>query len=78
MGPILIIMRATKVESVLLSGCSTDLAVEAAARDAHDRDYTVSVGADACVAKSKDEHERSLATIGKIAPIVTVDEIERG
>ena len=71
-----LIMRATKVRSVLLSGCSTDLAVEAAARDAHDRDYLVSVVAEACVANSKDEHERSLATIGKIARIVTVDEIE--
>jgi nicotinamidase-related amidase len=71
-----LIMRATRVRAVLLSGCSTDLAVEAAARDAHDRDYLVSVVADACVANSKDEHERSLATIGKIARIVTVDEIE--
>jgi len=71
-----LILRATKVRSVLLSGCSTDLAVEAAARDAHDRDYMVSVVADACVASSKDEHERSLATIGKIAKIVTVDEMK--
>jgi nicotinamidase-related amidase len=71
-----LILRATKVRSVLLSGCSTDLAVEAAARDAHERDYIVSVVADACVAESSDEHERSLMTIRKIARIVTVDEIE--
>lgn len=64
------LLRTLGVDAVTLCGVATDLAVEAAARDAHDRDFSVSVKADACGAASKDDHERSLTTMAKFASIL--------
>jgi nicotinamidase-related amidase len=62
-------LRAQLIDEVLIAGVATDLAVEAAARDAHDRDLRVTVIGDACAAASVADHQRSLETLGKIAEI---------
>lgn len=48
-------------------GVSTDLVVESATRDAHDRDYKTFVLSDCCGAGNKEDHEKSLSTLKKIA-----------
>ncbi|RKP44142.1 isochorismatase family cysteine hydrolase [Trinickia fusca] len=68
-------LRANRIERVILAGVSTAWAVQAAARDAHDRDYTVVVLEDACAASSEEEHQRSIDTLRGIARIATIGEL---
>ncbi|SMF99333.1 cysteine hydrolase family protein [Burkholderia singularis] len=68
-------LRANRVERVIVTGVSTTWAVQATARDAHDRDYDVLVLEDACTAATDDEHQRSIDMLRGIARIVTVDEL---
>jgi nicotinamidase-related amidase len=57
------------VQRVLLAGVATDLAVESAARDAHDRDFEVEVLASCCAAASDSDHAGALAVLRKIAAV---------
>ncbi|WP_394209103.1 cysteine hydrolase family protein [Enterovibrio calviensis] len=63
------ILRANQIDSVFLCGVSTGWAIESAARDAHDRDYSVHIVADACTAHSEDEHQTSLQLLERIATL---------
>ncbi len=69
--PLESMLRNAGVKRVSLAGVATDLAVEAAAREAHDRDFEVRVLARACGAASDAEHEKSLATMAKFAEVVS-------
>ncbi len=69
------ILQAHTVGYIFICGCSTDLAVQAVARDAHDRDYAVTVVADACVSATDMDHTHSLNTLAKIAQIKEVGEL---
>ena len=62
-------LRCRSVTRLFLCGVATDLAVEHAARDAHDRDFDVVVLEECCAAASDEEHRRSLATMSKIASV---------
>lgn len=68
--PLASILRLHGVKRVTLAGVATDLAVEAAARDAHDRDFDVEIAAEACAAASVEDHQRSLETMAKFARVV--------
>ncbi|QDH30935.1 isochorismatase family cysteine hydrolase [Burkholderia pseudomallei] len=68
-------LRARRIERVIVAGVSTAWAVQAAARDAHDRDYEVLVLEDACAAATEDEHQHSIDTLRGIARIVTLDDL---
>ncbi len=72
------ILRANHIEVVVLIGVSTTWAVEATARDAHDRDYQVIVVEDACAARTDEDHRNALKNIGAIARVMTFDEIKEG
>ena len=63
------LLRLHDVTSITLAGVATDLAVEAAARDAHDRDFQVRVASAACGASSVDEHQAALRTMQKFAEV---------
>lgn len=63
------LLRANHIDTVILSGVATDLAVYVAAFSAHDRDYNVEVPSHACIAASKADHENALQSLGKIAKI---------
>ncbi|MBV8047991.1 MAG: cysteine hydrolase [Paludibacterium sp.] len=67
-------LRARRIERVVIAGVSSSWAVQAAARDAHDRDYQVVVVEDACAAASDEEHQASMALLSRIAKIIRVDE----
>lgn len=64
------LLRNLNVTHIKIAGIATDLAVEAAARDAHDRDFAVSVLADASATSSIEEHEAALQTMRKFANVV--------
>lgn len=63
------ILHVQGVQQVYLAGVATDLAVQSAARDAHDRDYVITVLADCCAAANEEDHESSLRTLQKIATV---------
>jgi isochorismate hydrolase len=50
----------SQVKRLVPAGVSTAWAVQATARDAHDRDYQVVVVEDACAAASENEHKTSM------------------
>lgn len=64
-----LVLRSLHIEAVTIAGVATDLAVASAARDAHDRDFVVTIAADACAAATDDDHATSLATMAKFAVI---------
>lgn len=66
-------LKTNGIKKIVIAGCATDLAVQSAARDAHDRDYEVVIAADACAAASQEDHIASLNVLRKIGK-VTGDE----
>jgi nicotinamidase-related amidase len=59
----------------VIAGVSTPWAVQAAARDAHDRDYQVVVVEDASAAATEADHAASIGLLRRIARVVTVEEL---
>jgi nicotinamidase-related amidase len=68
--PLELTLRTMGVTEVVLAGVATDMVVESTAREAHDRDFGVSVVADCCVAATDADHERSIANMRKLARVV--------
>lgn len=62
-------LRTMGVTEVILAGVATDIAIQSTARDAHDRDFVVTVAAHACAAATHAEHETALANMAKFAKI---------
>ena len=74
--PLASMLRNMGTSHIFIAGVATDLAVEAAARDAHDRDFIVTVVSDACAAATIEDHEKSLRFFPKIGSVVTANEIK--
>jgi len=70
------LLRAQRIERLVLCGVSTAWAVQAAAREGHDRDYAIVVVEDACAAGSEEEHAASIAMLQRIATIVASDRLD--
>jgi biuret amidohydrolase len=68
-------LRARRIERVVIAGVSSAWAVQATARDAHDRDYEVVVAEEACAAASAEEHAASMALLTRIARVLSVAEL---
>ncbi|AYU90420.1 cysteine hydrolase family protein [Serratia sp. CY68630] len=69
------ILRARRIERLVICGVSSTWAVQATARDAHDRDYQVWVLEEACAAATAQEHRISMETLATIADIVTLEQL---
>lgn len=69
------VLRANKVEHVYLSGVSTTWAIQATTRDAHDRDYAVTIIEDACAAGDHEEHMNSINMLSRIATVIKSEEL---
>ncbi len=67
-----VVLRSIGAKSIVIAGCATDLAVQSAARDGHDRDFTVIVAEDACAAAAEVDHQNSLVVLSKIATVQAV------
>jgi nicotinamidase-related amidase len=63
------------ITDVYIAGVATDLAVEAAARAAHDLDFNVHVVSDACAAANQEDQEKSLRFLPKIAKLVKAEDL---
>ena len=63
-------LRANQIQHLILTGVSTDMAVQTTARDAHDRDYLVSIVSDACGSGSMDSHLSTLKELKQIASVI--------
>ncbi len=71
-------LRARKIERVVIGGVSTAWAVQACARDAHDRDYQVVVVEDICAAATAGEHAASMELLRRIASVVSSSDLADG
>lgn len=66
-----LILRANKIEQLVLTGVATNNAVELTAREAHDRDYAVTVVGDATESANNAEKDASLHFLSRIAEVTT-------
>jgi len=73
--PLDLILRNNDVDAILVAGVATDLAVSNTVREAHDKDYRVTVIADCCAAANDKDHHDALASLAKIAAIQESDEL---
>ncbi|MGL6070262.1 cysteine hydrolase family protein [Craterilacuibacter sp.] len=64
-----LLLRNMRCERLLIAGCATDLAVQSTARDAHDRDYRVTVLGGFCIAASDADHDDSLRLLARVAQV---------
>lgn len=73
--PVELLLKNQGIEELFICGVATDLAVQAATRDAHDRDIPVIVVEDCCGAANEDDHKNSLVPLAKIAKISTLENV---
>lgn len=71
-----LLLRTQGVKEIYLSGVATDMVVESTARDAHDRDFSVFIIEDCCIAANADDHAHSLQAMKKLAKIIRLDELQ--
>ena len=67
------ILRANRIERVILCGVSTNGVVHSGAREAHDRDYECIILEDCCAGVTPEEHMHAVACLGRFATITTGD-----
>ncbi len=73
--PLDLILKNNNIDSILVAGVATDLAVSNVVRDAHDRDYQVTILADCCAAANNEDHETALLSLKKIAIVKNSKEV---
>lgn len=66
-----LMLRARGVTDVVLAGTATNMAIEATARDAHDRDYRVTIIPEACEAASQEVHDAALVNCARFSQIIS-------
>jgi len=69
------ILRTLKTNTILLGGVATDMAVQSATREAHDRDYRVVVLEDLCGAGNEEDHAHALRLLAKVATVAKSTEV---
>lgn len=69
------ILNANQIEHIIVCGVSTNLAVEGTARDAHDRNYYVTIASDACATFNDELQHQALAPLKLITEVKTVEQI---
>ena len=76
--PLELLLRTHRVKHLFVAGCATDMAVQTAVRDAHDRDFACTVIGDCCMAANDDDHEQTLRMLAKVASIITLEQFIAG
>lgn len=74
--PLESLLKTYGVKNLFVAGVSTDMAVQAAVRDAHDRDFVCHVISDCCIAPNDDDHADALRLMSKLAKIITLEEFQ--
>jgi nicotinamidase-related amidase len=70
------ILRAHGIRRIFCSGVSTVAVVNSTVREAHDRDYVVTVLEDCCAAASVEDHEAAIRALQRFATFATVDTVD--
>jgi nicotinamidase-related amidase len=70
------ILRANQIDTLLLSGVSTHMAIASTAREAHDRDYQVVIIGDACGTANQALQDTTLEILGKVSKIIKTSELK--
>jgi nicotinamidase-related amidase len=70
-----VVLRGAGVDTIVLAGVATNLAVESTARAGGDLGYRTLVVADACSTTTRAAHEASLESLSMLAQIVSVDQL---
>ena len=70
-----VILRGAGIDTVVVAGVATNLAVESTARAGADLGYRTVVVSDACSTISETAHHASLASMAMLAEIVTTDDL---
>lgn len=70
------ILRANKIERIVMCGVSTNGVVHSGAREAHDRDYEVVILEDCCAGVTADEHMHAIACLGRYGTIIDSSEFD--
>ncbi len=68
-------LREQGIDTIIVAWVATDLAVSSITRDAHDRDFRVTVVADACATISQEHHDAALIAIAKLGTVVGTEEL---
>ena len=68
------VLRKATIETLLIGGIVTNGGVASTLRDAHARDFGVTLLRDGCGAFTREMHDSSVAALGTIAPLVTCAE----
>ena len=68
-------LRKKGITEIVVAGVATDLAVSSITRDAHDRDFHITVVRDACATISRDHHEAALIAIAKLWKVINTSDI---
>lgn len=69
-----LLLRTQGIDTLLLTGVSTDLVVLSTARDGHDRDYRIVVLEDATAARTEELHQAAMTVLLRTAEVTTVQE----
>ncbi|WP_392563603.1 isochorismatase family cysteine hydrolase [Orbus wheelerorum] len=70
------VLRANKIERLIIAGVSTAMTVQSTAREAHDRDYEVVIIEDACAAPSEEMHVSSIEFLKSIATVIDTEQLK--
>lgn len=70
------ILRAHRVERIFCSGVSTVAVVQGTVRDAHDRDYLVTVLEDCCACPTAEDHDAAIRTMQRFATFTSSDAVD--
>ncbi|GAB3977114.1 cysteine hydrolase [Actinoallomurus acanthiterrae] len=71
-----VVLRGAGIDTVVLAGVATNLAVESTARAGADLGYRVLVVSDSCSTTSKTAHDASLASLAMFAEIVPAESLQ--
>lgn len=67
-----VFLKANQIDTLILSGVSTNNAIQAVAREGHDRDYRILILENACGAKNLETHKNTLALLNDFSEITSV------
>lgn len=70
------ILRAHRIERIFCSGVSTVAVVQGTVRDAHDRDYVVTVLEDCCACPTIEDHDAAIRTMQRFATFTTSEAVD--
>ncbi|OAJ34931.1 Isochorismatase family protein YecD [Piscirickettsiaceae bacterium NZ-RLO1] len=69
------VLHAQRIERLIVTGVSTDMAVQLTAREAHDRDYEVIIVEDACATLDANLHQVTAGALARIATVIRADQL---